>query len=86
MKLLAAMLMSLSLPASASARTNQAGAASGSGAATARSGQERQTIRIARSGSQPSRQGPAENFTGSVRVALFVVVMTIAEPCGAIWR
>jgi 4-carboxymuconolactone decarboxylase len=25
-------------------------------------------IRIARSGSQPSRQGPAENFTGSVRV------------------
>ncbi len=29
-------------------------------------------IRIMRSGSQPSRQGPAENFTGSVRVdALF---------------
>ncbi len=27
-----------------------------------------QTITIARSGSQPSRQGPAENFTGSVRV------------------
>jgi len=27
-----------------------------------------QTISIARSGSQPSRQGPAENFTGSVRV------------------
>ena len=27
-----------------------------------------QTIAIARSGSQPSRQGPAENFTGSVRV------------------
>jgi quercetin dioxygenase-like cupin family protein len=26
------------------------------------------TIEIARSGSQPSRQGPAENFTGSVRV------------------
>ena len=25
-------------------------------------------IRIMRSGSQPSRQGPAENFTGSVRV------------------
>lgn len=27
-----------------------------------------QTITIARSGSQPSRPGPAENFTGSVRV------------------
>lgn len=27
-----------------------------------------QTITITRSGSQPSRQGPAENFTGSVRV------------------
>jgi 4-carboxymuconolactone decarboxylase len=27
-----------------------------------------QTIAIARSGSQPPRQGPAENFTGSVRV------------------
>jgi 4-carboxymuconolactone decarboxylase len=27
-----------------------------------------QTITIARSGSQPSRQGSAENFTGSVRV------------------
>jgi 4-carboxymuconolactone decarboxylase len=27
-----------------------------------------QTIEIARSGSQPSRQGPAENFSGSVRV------------------
>jgi len=30
--------------------------------------QESQTIEIARSGSQPSRSGPAENFTGSVRV------------------
>jgi hypothetical protein len=28
-------------------------------------------IRIMRSGSQPSRQGPAENFTGSVRVDPF---------------
>lgn len=27
-----------------------------------------QTITVTRSGSQPSRQGPAENFTGSVRV------------------
>src|SRR5688572_4207654 len=27
-----------------------------------------ETITIARGGSQPSREGPAENFTGSVRV------------------
>ena len=32
------------------------------------SAQESQSIRITRSGSQPPRQGPAENFTGSVRV------------------
>jgi 4-carboxymuconolactone decarboxylase len=29
---------------------------------------DQEKIRIMRSGSQPSRQGPAENFTGSVRV------------------
>ncbi len=31
-------------------------------------GGDTQTIRITRSGAQPSRQGPAENFTGSVRI------------------
>ena len=30
--------------------------------------QDSQTINITRSGSVPSRKGPAENFTGSVRV------------------
>jgi 4-carboxymuconolactone decarboxylase len=34
----------------------------------ASSSQSSQSITISRSGSQPSRQGPAENFTGSVRV------------------
>ena len=68
MKLLAATVISLSLLASASAQTNQAGAASGSGAAPAESVQDSQAIKITRGGSQPSRQGPAENFTGSVRV------------------
>ena len=58
MKLLAATVITLSLLASASAQTNQAGAASGP-----------QSIRIMRRGSQAPRQGPAENFTGSVRVA-----------------
>lgn len=67
MKLLATTVISLSLLASASAHANQAGAASGSGAAPAASG-DSQTITITRSGSQPSRKGPAEYFTGSVRI------------------
>jgi 4-carboxymuconolactone decarboxylase len=61
MKLLVATAITLSLLASASAQVNQAGAASASA-------QDSQAIRIARRGTQPSRQGPAENFTGSVRV------------------
>ena len=65
MKLLIATATTLSLLASASAQTNQAGATSGPGVAQAPGSQ---SIRIMRSGSQPSRQGPAENFTGSVRV------------------
>jgi len=68
MKLLAATAMSFSLLASASAQTSQAGAASRAGAAPAASAQDARAIRITRSGSQPPRQGPAENFTGSVRV------------------
>ena len=32
------------------------------------SAQDSQPIRITRSGSQPSRQGPAENYTGSARI------------------
>jgi 4-carboxymuconolactone decarboxylase len=62
MKLLTASVLSLSLLASASAQTNQAVGASGSGA------QGSQAIKIIRSGSQPAEKGPAENFTGSVRV------------------
>ena len=62
MKLLAATAITLSLLASAYAQTNQAGAASGSQAPGA------QAIRIMRSGWQAPRQGPVENFTGSVRV------------------
>ena len=61
MKLLAATAITLSLLASTYAQTNQPGAASASA-------QDLQAIRIARRGTQPSRQGPTENFTGSVRV------------------
>jgi hypothetical protein len=63
MKLLAATAITLSLFASVFAQTNQAGAASSPQAPGP------QSIRIMRGGSQPSRQGPSENFTGSVRVA-----------------
>ncbi len=68
MKMFAATVISLSLLASASAQTNQTGGASGTGATTSASVQDAQTIKITRSGSQPSRQAPAENFTGSVSV------------------
>jgi quercetin dioxygenase-like cupin family protein len=68
MKRLATTVISLALLASASAHANQAGAASGSGAAPAASVQDAQTITITRSGSQPFRKGPAEYFTGSVRI------------------
>ena len=36
--------------------------------AQSQTSKDQDSIRIIRSGSQPSRQGPAENFTGSVRV------------------
>jgi 4-carboxymuconolactone decarboxylase len=68
MKLLAATVISLSLLASESAQTSQAGTVSGAGAATDISVQDSQTIKITRSGSQPSRKAPTENFTGSVSV------------------
>ena len=41
-----------------------------SGAATSASVQDARTVKIARSGSQPSWQAPAENFTGSVEPLL----------------
>jgi 4-carboxymuconolactone decarboxylase len=68
MKRLVAIVMSLSLLASACASANQAGVVSGPTSLSVASSQDSQTVTITRSGSQPSRQGPAENFTGSVRV------------------
>jgi quercetin dioxygenase-like cupin family protein len=52
MRLIAATFLSLSVLGSASGHAMQTA----------------QSISIARSGSQPSRAGPAENFTGSVRI------------------
>ena len=67
MKLLAAMFMSFSLLASVPAFA-QAGYPSASDASQTQSLQGSQTIKITRSGSQPSARGPADHFTGSVRI------------------
>jgi quercetin dioxygenase-like cupin family protein len=56
MKVLVSTLLLLFLLSAANAQTNQPG------------GKQMQNIAIARSGSQPSSQGQAEYFTGSVRV------------------
>jgi 4-carboxymuconolactone decarboxylase len=66
MKRLAATVMSLSLLTSACAPANQARAASA--APSTATSQDSETISITRSGSQPSRKGPGENFSGSVRI------------------
>src|SRR5205823_11410880 len=68
MKLLAATVMSLSLLASACTGANQARVGSGSYAPSAALDTQAQKITITRSGSQPSRQAPAQYFTGSVRI------------------
>ena len=67
MRLFSVTAISLSLFASAIAHA-QAQAAAGSGVAPTSSLQGSQTIRISRSGSQPSSKGPVEHFTGSVRI------------------
>jgi quercetin dioxygenase-like cupin family protein len=43
-----------------------------------------QTIRIVRSASQPSRQGPVENFTGSVRVDPLFQAIAPARASGSL--
>ncbi len=83
MKLLAATAITLSLFASAFAQTNQAEAAASPGVAQAPGSQ---SIRITRGGSQPSRKGPAENFTGSVRVAPKLAELTDDVLYGDVWE
>jgi quercetin dioxygenase-like cupin family protein len=67
MKLLATTVLSLSLIASASAQTNDARAGSGDAPSNAAVGNSR-TLKITRSGSQPSSKGTEQYFTGSVRI------------------
>lgn len=68
MKLLAATVVSLALLAPVFAQTNKPGTATGAGSPPAVPRGASQGLKIARNGSQPSSKGPAENFTGSVRV------------------
>src|SRR3954452_2129753 len=84
MKLLAATALSLFLLASAFAQSNEADGASGAGAAPLAPAQDSQRIKIIRRGSQPSRQGPAENFTGSVRVDPLFQANAPARASGAL--
>jgi 4-carboxymuconolactone decarboxylase len=68
MKLFTATITSLSLLALACAAVNQTRLAPGSSAPSAASSNQARTITITRSGSQPSRPGPGQYFTGSVRI------------------
>src|SRR5687767_9735146 len=83
MKLFVATTITLALFASAFAQTNQAGAASGTNAATNASVQDAQTIKITRSGSQPSQQAPTENFTGRVSVEPLFQAIAPGRAAGA---
>lgn len=67
MKMIAAAVMSLTLGASALAQTGTTGTAPASSAAGNADGNPAHMV-IARAGSQASTKGPAQNFTGSVRV------------------
>jgi quercetin dioxygenase-like cupin family protein len=66
MKLIVATAMSVYLLAAACSCGNEARAASGS--RTPSPAHDPQAITITRSWSQPSAKGPAEHFTGSVRI------------------
>jgi quercetin dioxygenase-like cupin family protein len=67
MKMIAATVISLTLCASALAQTGTTGAAPASTAPGNANANPVQMV-IARAGSQASTKGPAQNFTGSVRV------------------
>jgi len=85
MKFLAITVTSLFLLASAATQVNQASAASESGVSPATSNKDSQTISITRSGSQPYAKGPAEYFTGSVRIVpLFQASASSRMSCNSV--
>jgi quercetin dioxygenase-like cupin family protein len=68
MKLVAVTVLTLPLLALGCANPNRVGAAPGTGASSTGPVRDAKAISITRSGSQPSQKGPAEYFTGSVRI------------------
>ncbi|HEX6611792.1 MAG TPA: hypothetical protein VF051_13520, partial [Hyphomicrobiaceae bacterium] len=68
MKIVAAALASLSLLASAPGRGARTPADEESAARPAAAVQDTQRVDITRNGSRPSQRGPAEWFTGTVRI------------------
>jgi 4-carboxymuconolactone decarboxylase len=81
--LAAATVVAVALAAPASAPTRQTASAPGS-AAPAPAAQDANAIRVVRGGTQPSRQGPADNFTGSVRVDPLFQATAPARASGAV--
>src|SRR3974390_1495192 len=75
MKLLIATVITLSLAVSVPAQTNKTAAADAL---------DSQLIRITRSGTQPPRQGLAENFDGSVSVTPLFQAKSPARTSGAL--
>ena len=59
---------SLLMLTSAPGRAQEASSSAGGAAAAEASGRNAGTISVVRSGTQPSRKAPAENFTGAVRI------------------
>jgi quercetin dioxygenase-like cupin family protein len=68
MKRLATLTIAASALAAASAYADQTAVAPAPGAASNAPSDSQQTLRVMRAGSRPSARGPAENFTGSVRI------------------
>lgn len=68
MKRLAALAVTMSLLASAGARADAVVLAQAASPAASGASQGQEGLRITRAGSQPSARGPADYFTGSVRV------------------
>ena len=71
MKLLITVMLSLSLASVAAAQPNQQG------------GKQMESITVKRSGSEPSSQGQADYFTGSVRIDPLVSVVEPSRVSGA---
>jgi len=83
-KLLAATFLSFFLLVSACSPANSEKTSTVANTSPAASVEETQNVTVTRSGSQPSGQGPAENFTGTVRVDPLVTLKPPSRLTGAL--